>query len=1146
MIAPPSRATCAALLVLVPTALAQRELTDIPEPNPAEELARMRAADGFTVNLFASDPAIAKPIQMNWDPRGRLWVATSSVYPQLEPGETANDRIVVLEDADGDGVAETSTVFADGLLIPTGVLPAGNGAYVANSTELLFLDDTDGDGRADRREVVLSGFGTEDTHHILHTLRRGPGGYVYFNQAIYIHSNIETPWGTRRLDGGGIWRFRPATLELEVWARGLINPWGHVFDDWGQEFATDGASGEGLHYVFPGAAFNTAVGVDRILRGMSPGQPKQAGLALLSGSHLPDELRGTFLTNDFRGNRVNRFQVEDSESGYVARQVADLLWTDHVAFRPVDASVGPDGALYIADWYNPIIQHGEVDFRDPRRDRVHGRIWRVTADGRPLVARPQLADATSAALAAALTSPERWTRDAARQLIGERGRRAMEPALRTLLATLEASDPEVERHRLEAQWALQSLGVVDTTLLDDVLTSDDPRARAAGMRIVSDEAKRLTEARARLAAGAHDPHPRVRLEAINGLRVLGDADAVRLALAALDLPLDENIDYALWLTCRALAGAWLPAVADDPQYLGDARRLVFALEAAGSAAALAPAVALWHEGNLATGDRVALAGLFGRSGGPDELALLARAETLADPGLCDAAALALLVAARQRDAAPSDTSAVEARLSSASGEARARLAMLVGHYRTSAGPVRLAQLAADTETTAEVRDAALEGLVVDGRPEAAARLADLAASTRPTVLRVRATAAWARIDPAAAAGPGVAVLQGGATADAARDLTAAFVAAPGGPAAFARALEGVVLPAPLAMAALRVARSAPEGADALVRALMSSAPSGPLGALTEALPTEELTRLVDEVRESGDPHRGERVYRREALACIRCHAIGGAGGRTGPDLTSIGGSAQLDYLVESLLQPSRAIKDGYDTLTVRLTDGTLLSGVVSERNSEELVLRDASGEARHVYVDEIEVERVSPVSTMPVGLVAELERSDFLDLVAFLARLGKDDEFRVTPARFVRTWQVLDVTPPISDRLRERGVQSPARDPDVFPWRVVTSTAAGTLPLDELRAGQYFGGARFRVARFGLTTAAAGPVVLRLSSAEGVEVFLGPDPVPVARETLVELPIGASVVTLIVAEGRFPDDVLSVELCDAPGSGARAELVQDL
>ena len=235
-------------LPLPNTVLAQGNLRDIPDVDPNVERQSFAMSEGLLANLFAGDPEIAKPIQINFDGRGRLWVAGSSIYPHIKPGQEANDRILILEDSDHDGVVDKKTVFADGLLIPTGVLPdEKGGCYVANSTELLYLADHDGDGIADSRSVILSGFGTEDTHHLLHTLRWAPDGSLFMNQSIYIHSHIETPYGVKHLNGGGLWRFRPDTLELEVYCKGFVNPWGTGFDQWGQTFVTDGAYGEGTY-----------------------------------------------------------------------------------------------------------------------------------------------------------------------------------------------------------------------------------------------------------------------------------------------------------------------------------------------------------------------------------------------------------------------------------------------------------------------------------------------------------------------------------------------------------------------------------------------------------------------------------------------------------------------------------------------------------------------------------------------------------------------------------------------------------------------------------------------------------------------------------------------------------------------------------
>src|SRR5262249_20717273 len=241
--APMNRLAIFALFLLAPPAFAQRDAR-IPDPDPEIERKTFQLADGFEVNLWASDPLLAKPIQMNFDAAGRLWVATSEAYPQIKPGAKQNDKIIVLEDTKNAGKADKVTVFADGLLIPTGVEPGDGGAYVADSTDLLHLKCTDGSGKANVRRVLLSGFGTEDTHHIIHTFRWGNDGCLYFNQSIYIHSHSETPYGVRRLGGGGIWQFRPETQRLEIHARGWWNAWGHHTDRFGQEFVTDGAGTE--------------------------------------------------------------------------------------------------------------------------------------------------------------------------------------------------------------------------------------------------------------------------------------------------------------------------------------------------------------------------------------------------------------------------------------------------------------------------------------------------------------------------------------------------------------------------------------------------------------------------------------------------------------------------------------------------------------------------------------------------------------------------------------------------------------------------------------------------------------------------------------------------------------------------------------
>ncbi|MFK7819165.1 MAG: PVC-type heme-binding CxxCH protein, partial [Planctomycetaceae bacterium] len=514
--------------------------------DPEAQREQFTVADGLKVSLFAAEPLIKNPIHMNFDGQGRLWVATSPIYPQIKPGAKPRDEIVILEDTDNDGVADKRTVFADDLLIPTAVLPdERGGAFVANSTELLHLSDTDGDGKADQRRVIFAGFGTEDTHHILHTFRWGPDAAMYFNQSIYIHTHMETSTGVKRLMGSGIWRYNPKTGTADVMMRGLVNPWGHIFDDYGQSFATDGAGGNGINYAFPGSAYATAVGFPRVLTGLNPGQPKMCGLEIITGSHWPEDWQGTLVTNDFRGNRINRFKLSDEGSSYVSTQMPDVLTSRHRAFRPVDLKLGPDGSLFVADWYNPIINHGEVDFRDSRRDYKHGRIWRVEVADRPRTEPPQLAGASVEELLEMLKLPEQRTRHMARLELSKRRGFAVSLGLGTFVRSIPEDNYDL---MLEALWTFESLGKMNAKLLEKVFNAPSHQHRAAAVRIVSHMGDRVDPAGKYVTAAVADEHPRVRLEALAALRARPSPKAADLAMSILEMPMDKNLDFALWFT----------------------------------------------------------------------------------------------------------------------------------------------------------------------------------------------------------------------------------------------------------------------------------------------------------------------------------------------------------------------------------------------------------------------------------------------------------------------------------------------------------------------------------------------------------------------------------------------------------------------
>jgi putative heme-binding domain-containing protein len=1128
----------AVLLFATPElAWAQRDLKEIPDPDPEIERKSFQVADGFEVNLFAADPQLAKPIQMNFDPQGRLWVASSEVYPQIQPGQTANDRILILEDTDGDGKPDKTTVFIDGLLIPTGVEPGDGGAYVANSTELVHFKDTNGDGKADARRVMLSGFGTEDTHHILHTFRWGMDGMLYFNQSIYIHSHLETPYGVRRLNGGGIWQFRPETMQLEVLARGFVNTWGHHVDRWGQSFATDGAGGEGINYVLPGAAYVTAVGVPRIVKGLNPGSPKYCGLELVSGRHFPDDWQGNAITNDFRGHRVCRFVLSEDGAGYASREETELIKTSHVAFRPIDIKMGPDGALYIADWYNPIIQHGEVDFRDPRRDHTHGRIWRVTAKGRPLVERPKLVEAPTGDLLDALKSPEDWTRQRAKRVLKERGGVKVVPELAAWVAGLDPADPNYEHQRLEGLWAYQALDVANLELLSSLLRAKDHRVRAAATRVVQHWAARLPNPLALLAEQVADEHPRVRLEAVRVLGNLPSVRSVEIAMQALDRPVDRFLDYALWLTARDLQPSWLPALqAGELHFGGNARHLTFALQSAGSPAVVKPLLSALQKGEISAERQASTLTLVAALGAADDLgAVFTLAVERRDPQLLSV----LENATRQRNVRPDgDLSRVGQLLSSDDELLQSAAARTAGLWQVAALRPQLTALARGEKTTPALRQAALDGLAALGGGESRQTFIDLTEASFPPPIRISAAAALTQLDLPAAAKLTVELLpQLKAEADPA-PLFEAFMQHKEGPQLLTAALENKQLPPDVTKIGVRTIRSSARQEPNLIEALSKSA--GLKGGV-QVLTPEQMQKMVADVADLGNAERGEAVFRRQEMACLRCHAIGGAGGQVGPDLVSIGASAQLDYLIDSLLQPNKQIKENYHSLVVVDDRGRIHSGVKVSQTDTELVLRNADDREIVLPLESID-EQSAGGSLMPAGLTDTLTRSELLDLVRFLSELGKIGPYAVNKARVVRRWQALQPTPEAARRLGLVKLDELAAEHPAWAWGSAYSQVSGNLPLAQVPIVALSPTTKLGCVRCDLDVSTPGKIQLRLNSADGLSLWMDGTRLKSDREIELDLPSGRHRLTLAVDPSQRKTDI-RVELGDIPGSPIQVQLL---
>ena len=580
----------AATFAAISVGLSISALAELDKDDPEAELASFNLPPGFEVNLYASErEGVIKPIQIRWDARGRLWVIQSTTYPQLVPGEIPDDKVLILEDTEHAGRADKVTVFADHLMIPTGLelapapplqpapqstiaskkIPAQtperftSACYVGEGTKLWLLTDTDGDGHADKREVVLRGFGTGDNHQNINSFRWSPGGDLMFSQGLHGHARVETPYGIVPLDAAGFWRFRPLEQRIDAFYGGQAepqNPWGFAWTHWGQMLMVAGNNG-GIYYPLP-----------EMIRGFQGGRREQiwenarsrkcSGPEIIGSSHLPPEWQGVMLSGGYINNAVWSLKIEDNGAGFRITDLPPLITSTHGSFRPVDVKIGPDGAIYLCDWYNPIIGHYQASFRHPDRDKAHGRIWRITYKGRPLVEPPVIAGAPVESLLENLKSPERWVVEQSRREIASREPKAVAAALAQWIAPMMkvpiADADEATEHVLyEALAAYETQEIPAPELLARLLQAREPGARAYATSVAGRWADRgAPDLFQTLTKLSHDPNPRVRLAAVVAAGDFPDAASVSLVL---DTPNPEK-DKFLELAARTAIAVLTPQV----------------------------------------------------------------------------------------------------------------------------------------------------------------------------------------------------------------------------------------------------------------------------------------------------------------------------------------------------------------------------------------------------------------------------------------------------------------------------------------------------------------------------------------------------------------------------------------------------------
>jgi putative heme-binding domain-containing protein len=1040
-----------------------------PEPKtPAKLEARasvpapeFKLSDGLRMSLFAENPLLEKPVHMNWDTSGRLWVATSNTYPQVNPEDlaaqmagnsskfgpsTGNDKVILLEDTDRDGIADVSRIVADRLLIPSGVAPDNfGGVFVGASTELLHLTNANADGVLSDRRIILSGFGTEDTHHIIHTLHWGIDGRLYFHQTIYIHSHLETPWGLVRANSGVAFAYDPNTERLEVHSKGLVNAWGQQEDAAGQTFLTSGADGTGVHWAFPGAAFPPSEGARRLVGSISPGSyPKFSGLELINSPIFGPDWQGNAITCDFRAHRIVRFGFNDfsseatPKSGYVTKELPDVVRTSDVAFRPITVKMGPDGALYVADWTNPIINHGEVDFRDPRRDKISGRIWRIVPEtAQPLAWQPVLGKPAKELLTN-LLSPNRWTFEQSRRELAKLPVAELQAGLKDW-----STDDTTRRH---AAWLLSGR-TDDTAHLAELLKSKDPVSIQVGLRELGKSlgARGATDI-ALITPFLTHVNPRVQLEAHRALARVRTPESARAVLAHLPKnPEDTFLDFAAWTSINELARPWLEDVAAQPSKMDGQEASLDAI-----VKAIDPGIATPYVQRLFAGRKIDAAGtgpwieLVGKAGTADEATLLYQAlinEASLQPSTRQRVARALAEAGTRNIRPKGDLAGLGALLvNQTEPQLLIECVRLAGQWKLVQFVPKIGDFAGREKPTA-LRQVAIGALRTIGQQPSLNALRSLTAEKRPSVVRRDALPALAVHAPGEAlkAIPSV-FAQIETKQEAAAVWTNLFQL--GG---FAQRLAKEFpkgLSAEHYAAALQSARSLGRGGVPLVKVIepLTGAKSGPRDYAAE------IDGIIKTIKLGADPAEGELQYRKNG--CAICHAIGGAGGKLGPDLSSIGASAPLDYIIESVLNPAAKVKEGYHGFSFKMKDGSQMVGIPARENATELFIRPGPGVELAILKANI-VSRDNIGSIMPAGLADGITGVSRRNFYAFLGEIGKPGPFDASKGNVARLW-VFDDQPP--GALAKSAAATP-----------VYSLVNGQLPK-EFNPGRLYATARFTAA----------------------------------------------------------------------------------
>lgn len=1008
---------CASAVLCVATSFAAgRQLTGVyapasTPPLPPEEAARkMTLPEGFEARIFASEPQVVNPVAMTWDERGRLWVVELYEYPLGAPaGAKPRDNVKILEDTDNDGRADKVTVFADGLNLATGILLGYGGVYVGQAPHLYFMEDTNGDDVADKKTIVKTGFGLEDRHELLNGFTWGPDGYLYMTHGVFTHSKVRNP---NDLDDDGVTmtaavaRFHPRTKKFEIFAEGTSNPWGVDFDRAGNAFVSACVI-DHLFHMAPGGIYQRQAG--------SPPNPyayellpsivdhkhfraAYSGVQVYQGDQYPAEYLGTALMGNIHDSSIHQDRLEPVGATFKASFVRDFVRANDGWFRPVSMQGGPDGAVWIMDWYDkyPCYQNANADPEGV--DRAHGRIWRIVytgnEKGKPVGSRPDrdmnLAKLSNEALAKMLEHANAWHRRTAQRIFAERGEGAFGRSFHKQNPVLKILDEsENADARLAALWTLHGMGELEEVRLEKTMKDKDPAVRAWTARLIGERGFALPDTMKWLYELSKDEDITVRAAVAVAAR--------QFVSGSLTVNTKPNIPVREVVTGGVLSGLWFSTKgAVDPTFTYLYWMAVEPLIAYDPLHALG-----FYEGNgaMTVGSRdlphypfagVILTKIMRRICDMNDAKILGDGLlTLKDlkeehaPAVV-AALKGVIEGQRGRPLIPhteavqlvskwagfkhQEASSLAQNLGTLWGDAtalNATLKSITDPARPVEERVRAIQSVRQQKLPI-VRDAFANLLIDASEPVVQAAISGLrefpADDTAELLLK-----SWKQFSPGS------------------RRIAADVLSAR---SKWAQRLISSIenksvtigdVPAP-------VVRNLLTSKDDYVRNRATAV----IGKFRETTP--DKNKLIAEKKRlvlSGpvDFRKGHEIAQR---TCFTCHKLHGEGAEVGPDITGVGRSS-LDALLANIIDPNQLIGAGYENVEVTTKDERTVAGRMIENTDARVRLLVLGGKEEVIAKSDIEALRVSELSVMPEGL-EQMPDEDFRNLVWYILNPPQDDK----------------------------------------------------------------------------------------------------------------------------------------------------------